>query len=567
MFVPKKIGRISSIWIIDSMSDLNVGDPITVTIKKFDPSQDDAPYDKTYTIPYTREMRVLETLDYIVEEIGDSLAFQWFCGAKKCGMCGVLVNGKPQLGCWEPAQREMTIEPLPNFPVVRDLVIDREQYDANLEALTPRIQRTAEYPGFPEKLDSIVMKETAIMSHCIECMVCVSACPAVGENFFGPAPLVQLAKYAYDPRDEGERAEFARDIAGIDHCVSCYQCSTSCPAEIPIFELAIDGMRKKIAQLPDQKPAKLRTKLFGNIHEISRLCSKLPSLINTLNGMGPVRWLLEKVMGIDSRRSLPSFATQTFDKWFLGRSTKQSADNKVLLFHDTFMTYYEPEIGIAATELLEAGGYEVLLADNRQCCGRTFISNGMRDKAEAAAKHNIDILLPHAKQGIPIIVCEPSCYSAIKEHYKDLVPGDDANIVAEHCFMLEEFIASETKADRLNLSFTEDTSKLLLHGHCHQKYFLGTSPALNALGLPMNFNVEEIPTTCCGMAGSNGYECENYDRSLEAAEISLLPAVREADADTQIVAAGVSCRQQIKHGTGRVAQHPAVVLRQALGNK
>ena len=546
------------------MTKLKIGDPIILTVKKFDPSLDTAPYEKTYTIPYTREMRVLEALDYIVEEIGDSLAYQWVCGVKKCGMCGMLVNGKVQLGCWEPVQPQMLIEPLPNFPVVRDLVIDRAQYEANLLSLKPRIMRSEPYSDFPEALNSTIMKDTSVMSHCIECLLCVAACPAVGESFAGPAPLVQLAKFAYDPRDHGDRAKLALDTAGIDNCVSCYQCSASCPSGIPVFEKAIHGMRERIKELQVDTPATIRAKFFADIHTISRLFSLFSSLVNYLNRLVVVRWLLEKLLHIDRRRTLPTFASTTFDKWFQQRTAKKNNDRKIVLFHDTFMTYYEPEIGIAATEVLEKLGYEVVLIHNRKCCGRPYISNGMTVKAKAVATHNLELLAPHANQAIPIIVCEPSCYSAIKENYPALCPGNDAQVVAGQCFMLEEFIAIQADSGQLNVAFSENRAHLLLHGHCHQKYFLGTSPALSALRLPSNFNVEEIPTTCCGMAGSNGYECENYDRSLQAANISLFPAIRNADPNTVIVAAGVSCRQQIAHGTGRVAQHPAVVLEQAL---
>ena len=233
------------------MTDLNVGDPIKVTIQKFDPSRDDEPQYETYTVPYTKEMRILEALDYIVEELGESLAYQWFCGVKKCGMCGMRVNGRPTLTCWEGVEPEMVIEPLPQFPVIRDLVIDRNPYIEKTLALDPFIDRgETVYPGFPEALTSSVMEQPAKMAHCIECMLCVSVCPSYGEDFVGPAPLVQLARFALDPRDQaGERrAETAINIGGIANCVSCYECSQACPTGIPVLEWAIDGLRKQIVE-------------------------------------------------------------------------------------------------------------------------------------------------------------------------------------------------------------------------------------------------------------------------------------------------------------------------------
>jgi Fe-S oxidoreductase len=282
--------------------------------------------------------------------------------------------------------------------------------------------------------------------------------------------------------------------------------------------------------------------------------------------LAPIRQLAEKVLGIDHRRPLPALARVPFDRWFKNhkKSTKapQTSKGSVILFHDTFMTYYEPEIGIAATELLEAAGYEVLLIEKRKCCGRPMLSKGMLDEAQANAQQNIALLAPYAKRGIPIIGCEPSCILTIRHEYPKLVPGQDAETVAAQTYTLEEFIAQH--ADDLNLCFTDKPQKLLLHGHCHQKALVGTAPALKALTLPANYEIEEIPSGCCGMAGSNGFECEHYDRSLQAAEAQLLPAVRQAGPDVTIVAAGVSCRQQISHGAGRKAVHPAIVLRDAL---
>ncbi|MFQ5856673.1 MAG: 2Fe-2S iron-sulfur cluster-binding protein [Anaerolineae bacterium] len=551
------------------MTTLQVGDPIKVTVKKYDPSQDSAPYYKTYTVPYTREMRILEALDYIVEELGESLAYQWFCGVKKCGMCGFFVNGRPQLGCWEPVQPEMVIEPLPHFPVIRDLVIDRGQYVENLLALQPWIQREEPYAGFPEPMTGVQMEDAAEMMHCIECMMCVSACPTYSSEFVGPAPSVQLARFALDPRDSGPRAQLAKEVGGIEHCVSCYQCSAACPTGIPVLQIAIGGLRQQIRDQNLEKPITLRGRAFAHIHTLSKLGSALAPLSNWLGRLKPVRWLTEKFLGIDQRRQWPTFASVPFDRWFKSRKAPARGGQQVILFHDTFMTYIEPEIGIATTELLEAAGYEVLLIDGRKCCGRPMLSQGLEDEARANAEHNVGLLAPYAKRGIPIIGCEPGCLLTIREEYPTLVPGEDAQVVASQTYTLEEFLAERavTNGGEPALSFTDEARELVLHGHCHQKALVGTGPALKVLSLPASYEVAEIPSGCCGMAGSNGFECEHYERSLQAAEETLLPAVREAGADVEIVAAGISCRQQIAHGTGRTARHPALVLRDALLTK
>jgi Fe-S oxidoreductase len=272
---------------------------------------------------------------------------------------------------------------------------------------------------------------------------------------------------------------------------------------------------------------------------------------------------MEKLLGIHRKRVMPTFARVPFHRWFKRRAAPaKGGRGQVLLFHDTFMTYNEPEVGVAATELLEAAGYEVILAEDRVCCGRPMISKGLLREAKANAEHNIKVLAPYAERGVPIIGCEPSCLLTIRDDYPELVPGEAADKIAAATYTLEEFVAQEVEAGAL--TFTDGARKVLLHGHCYQKSLVGTEPAKTALGLPASYEVEEIPSGCCGMAGSFGYEKEHYDLSQQIGELVLLPAVREAGEDVEIVAAGLSCRQQIAHGTGREARHPALALRDAL---
>lgn len=227
------------------MHGLDIGDPVQVTIRKCDPAQDEAPAYVTYTVPYAREMRILEALDYIVEELGESLAYHWFCGVKKCGLCALMVNGRPRLACWEPVEAEMVLEPIPNYPVIRDLVVDRSRYTHALMKTEPRLQRSEPYVGFPEPLLPAQMDGVAEMLHCIECLLCDAVCPAYrySPSFIGPAALVQLARFALDPRDRGARAELAVDRGHLEACVNCYACVEACPAGINILEHAIDALR------------------------------------------------------------------------------------------------------------------------------------------------------------------------------------------------------------------------------------------------------------------------------------------------------------------------------------
>jgi Fe-S oxidoreductase len=306
--------------------------------------------------------------------------------------------------------------------------------------------------------------------------------------------------------------------------------------------------------------------MFGNIAKLSRLSSGVMAPLANFGVSNPLaRRVMERFLGISSKRTLPSFAWEPFTEWFEKRGKSASSERKqVVLFNDTFNTYNYPEIAIAATEVFEKLGYEVVLPGHG-CCGRPLVSEGLVDAARAAAEDVINKLAPFALANVPIVGLEPSCLLTLRDEYPYLLPDNPyVQIVAEHALTFEEFIADLADAGEIKAKFTDETREILLHGHCHQKALVGTKPSQRALSLPPNYTVTEVDSGCCGMAGSFGYEAEHYDISLKMAERRLLPAVREATAETLVVAAGVSCRQQIKHGTGKQALHPAQVLRDAL---
>jgi Fe-S oxidoreductase len=204
------------------------------------------------------------------------------------------------------------------------------------------------------------------------------------------------------------------------------------------------------------------------------------------------------------------------------------------------------------------------VVEKHVCCGRPAISKGLLDQAKKMAATNVELLAPYVRQGIPILGLEPSCIGALVDEYPDLVPGEDAKAVASASMLLDDFISREAAGGKLKLEFDETPRRVLLHGHCHQKALFGTAGTVAMLKLIPNVTVEEVESSCCGMAGSFGYEKEHYDLSMQLAEMSLAPAVRAADAETIIAAPGTSCREQIEHTTDRVPVHPIQVLADAL---
>jgi FAD/FMN-containing dehydrogenase/Fe-S oxidoreductase len=345
----------------------------------------------------------------------------------------------------------------------------------------------------------------------------------------------------------------------MDLCLECKGCKAECPSNVDMAKLKYEFLYHyhQANGLP------LRNRMFGRVAKISALGARAPRLANAINALPPVRWLLEKVAGIDRRRPLPPLAMETFEDWFRRRTPAPTAPRgEVVLFHDTFVTYNTPEIGQAAVRLLEGGGYRVVLVD-RKCCGRPLISKGMLDEAREHAAYNVVRLAPYARRGVAIVGLEPSCLLTLRDEWVDLLRTDDARVVAAQSVLLEQFVLAERERG-LTLRFAAGHGRrVLLHGHCHQKAMVGTGATVAALKWA-GYDVSEVDSGCCGMAGSFGFEREHYDISVALGNRRLAPAVKAADPHTLIVAPGISCRQQIEHLAGRRAKHPAEALAEAI---
>lgn len=374
----------------------------------------------------------------------------------------------------------------------------------------------------------------------------------------GRANALRAALSGALPRDE---LTSKRMYEVMDLCIECKACKSECPSSVDMAKIKFEFL----AQYQHRHGISLRTRLFGNIAALSRLGSgPAAPVLNGLMRSRPARWALERGLGITGRRPMPAFAREPFTRWFKRRSSATENRPKVALFNDTFNTYNEPHIAIAAVEVLEAAGYQVVLPGIR-CCGRPMISKGLVKQARAAARDTVQRLVPFAEAGIPIVGLEPSCLLSLRDEYLYLLSEkDQVSLVADHAVLFEEFIANLADENRLTLAWADDKRDIMLHGHCHQRALTGTEPTMKVLGLPPGYAVQEVDSSCCGMAGAFGYESEHYDISCRMAERRLLPAVRSSANDTMIVAPGTSCRHQITHGTGKRVLHPAEVLRSAL---
>ncbi|MCH8121878.1 MAG: FAD-binding protein [Bacteroidetes bacterium] len=347
----------------------------------------------------------------------------------------------------------------------------------------------------------------------------------------------------------------------MDLCLECKACASECPSSVDMTKLKMEFL----AHYQSSHGVSRRSKLFANIARTNRRFSgRGAGVANAILGFYPFRWALERSVGISSRRSFPPFAREPFTEWFKSRSKIKASGGRVVLFNDTFNTFNYPNVAISATKFLEASGFEVILPGHG-CCGRPMLSKGLIDHAREAALETVEKLYPLVEQGFPVIGLEPSCLLTFRDEYASLLPNDDRiDQIANASFMFDEFVATEASEGRLSVRFRDEAKQILFHGHCHQKSMIGTTESLAALSLPDGFTVHEIDSGCCGMAGSFGFELEHYDLSMKVGEDRLFPAVRNAPAESIICVSGVSCRQQIEHGTGRRPKHLAEVLWEAV---
>ncbi len=350
----------------------------------------------------------------------------------------------------------------------------------------------------------------------------------------------------------------------LDLCLECRACKSECPVNV-------DMARFKSEFLSDywkRHGTPLEARALGHVHELARWGSRLAPFSNWVVRSAPARWLNERVVGLDRRRTLPAWTRDTFAARFARRRTPRAdvSEAAVFLFNDTFTDHYNPEIGIAAAQVLEAAGLGVALAPNR-CCGRPLISQGLLEAARQRAAVNTALLYPLATRGHAILFLEPSCLSAVREDAPSLLRGDaqkHAKRVADACVLFEDLLEREWQARGTMLQLKQGPRKILVHGHCHQKSMGLLAPAKALLSRVPGSSVVDLDAGCCGMAGSFGYSRRHYDVSRQIGERRLLPAARGMGADAVLVAAGTSCRHQVADFADVRALHPAELLRSLL---
>ncbi|ACC73376.1 FAD-binding and (Fe-S)-binding domain-containing protein [Paraburkholderia phymatum] len=364
--------------------------------------------------------------------------------------------------------------------------------------------------------------------------------------------------------DEGLASQEVKDT--LDLCVSCKGCKRDCPTGIDMAKFKIEAR----AAWAQKHGLRLREKMIAFMPRYAAIAGTMPWLFAFAGGLP---WF-KRAVGWAPQRSLPRFVKPFLGsadvKAFASSTGAQSAQKEVLLFVDTFNNSIEPENARAAQQVLEAAGYTVHFntraGERPLCCGRTFLAAGLVDEAKREARRMLDAFRPFVERGIAVVGLEPSCLLSLRDEFLQYGLGEEAARLSKFAMLFEEFLVREHKAGRLTLELKPlgHADKALLHGHCHQKAFDAFSPVQTVLKWIPGLKVSTVESSCCGMAGSFGYEAEHYGASMAMAELSLLPAVRDVDATTIVVADGTSCRHQIRDGAGVEAVHVARVLASAL---
>ncbi|WP_299381855.1 FAD-binding and (Fe-S)-binding domain-containing protein [uncultured Lacinutrix sp.] len=349
-----------------------------------------------------------------------------------------------------------------------------------------------------------------------------------------------------------------------DLCLSCKACSSECPSSVDVATLKAEFQY----QYQKVNGTSLRTKLFAYNNKLNTIGSKLPSLTNFMFSNGFTSSILKNSMGVATERSLPLISSKSLYKEYQNIKN-ETVGNKfiktIYFFNDEFTNHLDTSIGVDAITLLQALNYEVKLINNSES-GRSFMSKGLLDEAKKVANKNIDIYKNLISEETPLVGIEPSAILAFRGEYLKLVDDKvSAKAIAKNTFLIEEFLSNEIAIGNIKPSqFTSEEKTIKFHGHCHQKAESNQIHSFNVLNLPKNYKVTIIPSGCCGMAGSFGYEKEHYKVSMQIGEQTLFPAVRKASPETTIAANGTSCRHQIKDGTQRTALHPITILKEAL---
>ena len=433
------------------------------------------------------------------------------------------------------------------------------------------------------------------LEQCNGCGGCLKGtgimCPtfmATHEEVMSTRGRANIIRAALELRVDGHDPLHSAELdAALSNCLSCKGCTPECPSNVNLSMLKAELMHARYQR--DGLP--LRERLFSNVDLLGKIGCMMPSLANRVLNYRPIRVAMEKTLALSARRSLPQYASERFDKWFTRHCRASVSDaaafrrnalqkrGPVILWDDTFVRYHEPRIGIAAVKVLQALGFEVVLAKNRRCCGRPAFSQGDLSAAAKVGRHNVALLSSLQSSNTPIVFLEPSCWSMFVEDYREL-KIENAGKIAARSFLFEKFVEDFLTRDPHALPFRNSTASIrqvsrehrtkegpcvnvAIHPHCHAKSIMNPAFMRRLAERLPGRKVTMLDTACCGMAGAFGALAEKYDLSVQVAQ-DLIDKLENQGSEAQIIASGTSCRHQISDLTNIRPKHMAEVLAEAL---
>lgn len=346
----------------------------------------------------------------------------------------------------------------------------------------------------------------------------------------------------------------------LDLCLECKTCKSECPSGVDMAKIKYEFLHQyyKKNRIP------LRSKLTGNIATINKAGSYFPTLFNFINRLFIFKIFADYFLKIDMRRNLPKLASRTFENIY--KLEKNKNKKMAVFFYDTFTNFNHPAVGLSATKILKALDYDVILVD-KKCCGRPLISKGLLKSAKNNAIYNIDKIYNYVKDGAIVVGVEPSCISALKDEYPDMMPNDKrAELISKNSFLLQEILVDPVNSNKIKFKDNLKEKFYAVQVHCHEKTMIGENISIDSLSLIPNSKVEKIPSGCCGMAGAFGYEKEHYDISEEIAKDRLLPYLDSISEETQVAITGVSCRHQIEDFSKKKPKHLLEIIAENISN-
>jgi len=537
--------------------------PIRLTLARFDPEKDQAPRRETHLVPFQKGMTILDAIFYIYENIDRSLAFSYGCRYGRCGLCAVNVNGKPTLICQTLAPKEMIVEPLPNYPVVRDLVIERADFGERTLEHQPFLQRPEKdrvriqeqtQPEVLKPKDFEIFKQA---TRCVDCYSCNAICPIIREEKGidrGPNLMMQMAPYFFDPRDGADRTGFMQELAA--QCLLCGTCAENCPKDLSI-DAIIAAARAKVVEkkgVPFAKRLFLRALLWsrGSLSFALKRGSLFRGLFFQRIPEESGLHLRFPVGKLDSRRVLPELAKDFFLDKFPREALAAKESDRVGFFVGCSMNYLYPEIGQAALRVLNRSGVSVLIPEGQKCCGLPAYGAGDFPLARKLALANMEAL-EKANPGKIVVACG-SCGAHLKKHYPILFQGEDPALkerverFSESIIDLNAYLAGRlgeltppvVSGEKVRLR------RVTYHDSCHLKRKLGVREEPRALLRAAGMELAEMaePDRCCGLGGSFGLE--NYELSAKILDHKMEDIEKTG---AELVTTGcMGCLMQLRQG-------------------